>query len=178
MIRKFYLLPAVALFAVIPRLVAAHCPLCTAGAGALAVLASSLGVSSVIVGLLIGAFALALGLWLASLPIKEYFPGQSALIIILIFLSTVVPIMPLVRDYGPLYLALGGPYGSAFHKTYVIDLYAFGIVLGAVIMGLAPLLSRWFSRRQGNTWPYQGLVITFSLLIIISLVIQFWPWLA
>lgn len=167
----FLSVPVLALIA--PKLAAAHCPLCTAGAGALAVLAASLGVSSVIVGLLIGAFSLALGLWLARLPAREYFPHQEPILIILVFLATVVPIMPLVIDYGPLYLSLAGPYGSLLHNTYVINLYVLGLGLGAVMMGLAPLASRFLTRlRGGHTLPYQGITITLLSLIIASVIIQ------
>jgi hypothetical protein len=159
-----------------PRVVLAHCPLCTIGAGALAVLAASLGISTLVVGVAIGAFALALGLWLARLPKKNYFSYQYLALVVLIFLATIIPIMPLVRDYGPLYVSLGGPYGSLWHNTYTINLFVAGSLLGALLMLAAPYLSRWLTRlRGGQTWPYQGLSLTFALLVVVGLLIQFWP---
>ncbi len=158
-----------------PQVASAHCPLCTAGAGALAILAASLGVSSIIVGILIGAFSLALGLWLSNMVKKQYLPYQKLLLTAVIFLGTVIPIMPLVQAYGPLYLSLGGEYGTLWHNTYTVNLYLFGVVMGAIIMLIAPLLSRFLTRVRGRQFPYQGLVITFSLLIIVSLIVQFWP---
>ncbi|MDP2648520.1 MAG: hypothetical protein Q8P19_01330, partial [bacterium] len=103
---------AVPLLAFVPKVALAHCPLCTVGAGTLAVFAAYLGVSSIIVGVLIGAFALALGAWLAPLIKREYIPYQKEVLTLLVYLSTVVPVMPLIRDYGPFYVSLGGEYGT------------------------------------------------------------------
>jgi hypothetical protein len=169
---KKLLFLAIPVFGLVPKLASAHCPLCTAGAGALAVLAASLGVSSVIVGILIGAFALALSIWLSSKVKKEYVPFQKQLLTLIIFLSTVVPIMPLVRDYGPLYVALGGEYGTLTHNTYTINLYVLGVIIGGIIMLIAPSLSNLVTRARGTQLPYQGMTITFSLLLIISAVVQ------
>lgn len=165
---------AIALFVVglVPKAVLAHCPLCTAAAGGLAVLAASLGVSSVIVGILIGAFALALGLWLANLLKKTYFRFQKSVLTLLIFLTTVVPIMPLVRDYSPLYISLFGEYGTWLHNTYTINLYLFGVAIGALIVAAVPYISRLVTRLRGKQLPYQGITITILLLVVASAVTQ------
>ena len=68
---------AASILTLIPKIALAHCPLCTVGAGALAVLAASLGISSLVVGVMIGAFALALGLWIGKMPKKKYIPSPS-----------------------------------------------------------------------------------------------------
>lgn len=159
-------------FVLVPNIASAHCPLCTAGAGALAVLAASLGVSSVIVGILIGAFALALGIWIARAVKKQYIPYQMPILAAVIFLSTVIPIMPLVRDYGPLYVSLGGAYGTLFHNTYTINLYLLGVVIGAVIMFVSPYVSRAITRARGEQMPYQGISLTLFLLIFVSVIVQ------
>lgn len=61
---------AIALFSVtaaaLPRATFAHCPLCTIGAGAAAVGAAWLGVSYMVIGVFLGAFGLAIGLWTAG----------------------------------------------------------------------------------------------------------------
>ncbi len=169
--KKFLWLPLSLLF--FPKLALAHCPLCTAGAGVLAVLAVSLGISSVIVGVMIGAFALALGMWLAGLPKKKYIPAQYCILSILIFLGTIIPIMPLIRDYDPLYISWWGKYGTLFHNTYTIDLFLVGVAIGAVIILIAPYVSRLVTTlRKGKFLPYQGVSITFALLIIVSALIQ------
>lgn len=170
--KKIYLLTLLSIF-LFPKLTFAHCPLCTAGAGLLAVLAASLGISSVIVGVMIGAFAIALAMWLARLPKKEYVPYQKPILTALVFLSTVIPIMPLIRHYAPLYISLGGDYGTLFHNTYTINLFLAGVPLGVIVVWIAPYVSKFITRmRNSRQLPYQGLGITFALLILTSLVIQ------
>lgn len=170
--KKLYLLPA--LFSLLlPKITLAHCPLCTAGAGALAVLAAYLGVSSIIVGVMIGAFAIALSMWLARLPRKEYIPYQKPILTVLIFLSTVIPIMPFIKHYAPLYISLWGDYGTLFHNTYAVDLFLAGMPLGVILVWVAPYLSGWITKKRGGRHlPYQGISLTFILLIIASLFIQ------
>ncbi|MEX2368821.1 MAG: hypothetical protein WD552_00285 [Candidatus Paceibacterota bacterium] len=165
-------LAIILLVGLMPKAVLAHCPLCTAAAGGLAILAASLGVSSVIVGILIGAFALALSLWLAGLVKKTYFRFQKSVLTIVIFLVTVLPIMPLVQDFSPLYVALFGEYGTWLHTTYTINLYLFGVAIGAVIVASAPYLSRLVTRLRGKQLPYQGLIITLTLLVVASVIVQ------
>lgn len=169
---KKKILFTIPVLALVPKAALAHCPLCTAGAGALAVLAASLGVSSVVVGILIGAFALALSLWLAPMIKKQYVPYQKEILTTLIFLGTVIPIMPLVRDYGPLYLSLSGEYGTLLHNTYTINLYILGVVLGGIVMLVAPYLSKLVTRARGKQIPYQGISITLLLLVIASIIAQ------
>ena len=154
----------------------AHCPLCTVGAGALAVLAASLGVSSVVVGVLIGAFALALSLWLAPLVKKQYIPYQKRILTLLIFVGTIVPIMPFIKDYGPLYISLGGEYGTPWHNTYTIDLFLFGTIVGAILVFVAPLISRLLTKLRNRQMPYQGVTITLFLLVIASVIAQIVQW--
>lgn len=155
-----------------PKAALAHCPLCTAGAGALAVLASSLGVSPIVVGLLIGAFALALSLWLAGLVKKQYIPEQKTILTGIIYLATILPIMPLVQAYGPFYISLAGEYGTLLHNTYTINLYILGTIFGALIMLASPYLSRLLTKLRGRQLPFQGITITFSLLVVSAAVIQ------
>lgn len=157
----------------LPNAASAHCPLCTAGAGALAILAASLGISSMVVGVFVGAFALALALWIAKLGKREFVPFQRELVSVLVFFGTVLPIMPLVRDYGPLYLSLGGEYGTLLHNTYTINLFVAGIPLGMAIILAAPHVSRLLTKlRHGRAFPYQGLALTFLLLIAVSSIIE------
>ena len=52
--------------------VSAHCPLCTAGAAIAAGGAIYLGVSVIVVGLFIGAFAVSTGWWVAKIIKKQY----------------------------------------------------------------------------------------------------------
>lgn len=164
--KKYLLtLPVIAL---VPKVASAHCPLCTAGAGALAVLAASLGVSSIVVGVLIGAFSLALGLWISGAVKKHYIKFQTQILTIVIFLGTVIPIMPFIEQYAPLYIPFIGAYGA----TYTINLYIFGVVIGALIMFIAPYISAFVTKVRKKQIPFQGITITVSLLVVVSVVIQ------
>ncbi|MEX1014053.1 MAG: hypothetical protein WDZ80_02750 [Candidatus Paceibacterota bacterium] len=165
--KKLLLFP-LSLLGLVPKIVSAHCPLCTAGAGALAILAASLGVSSIVVGVLIGAFSLALGLWISKLVKKKYIPYQEEILSSLIFLSTVLPLMPLVQDYGPFFVPFIGEYGS----TYTINLYIFGVVIGTLIMFISPYISKLITKTRDKQIPFQGITITITLLILTSIIIQ------
>jgi hypothetical protein len=158
----------------LPTAAKAHCPLCTVGAGALAVGAAYLGVSAIVVGVLIGAFALALSLWIARIVKKQYIPYQRPLLVILIFLSTVIPLMPLIREYQSFNIFLFGEYGSLMNRTYMYNKFVVGVLIGAAIMYVSPFVSAWIKKqRGGKIVPYQGIMITFVLLLCVSLIIQF-----
>lgn len=164
---KRYLI-TIPVIALIPKVTLAHCPLCVVGAGSLAVLAASLGVSSVIVGVLIGAFALALGIWTSGLIKRRYVPYQKLIIVLVVSLSTVIPIMPMVRHYKPLYIPFMGQYGT----TYTINLYLLGVIIGAVIMFVSPFLSKRLTKLRNKRVAFQGIIMTIILLIITSIIIQ------
>lgn len=152
----------------------AHCPLCTAGAGAAAAGAAWLGVNSTVIGILLGAFGLALGLWIGGMIQRSYIPYQRGLIGIFSWLTTVLPLQPILKDYTSIYLSLTGDYGSLLNRTYLIDYFLVGSLLGAAIVIAAPYLSSLLTQtRQGRMLPYQGLGITFGLLLVASLTSQF-----
>ncbi|PJA89888.1 MAG: hypothetical protein CO137_01850 [Candidatus Magasanikbacteria bacterium CG_4_9_14_3_um_filter_32_9] len=161
-------------FGFIPVVAKAHCPLCTVGAGALAVGARYLGISTVIVGIFIGAFALALGYWISLIVKKQYVKYQKQIIIVLIFLFTVIPLIPLVKEYQSFNLFLFGDYGSLMNRTYMYDRFIIGAIIGAIIMYISPEISAWIKKqRDGKVMPYQGMAVTFGLLALVSLIIQF-----
>ena len=151
----------------------AHCPLCTAGAGVLAGVASYLGISTIVVGVLVGAFSLALGLWLAGLVRRRFIPYQYPVLVGVVFLLTVLPIAPLIREYRPLYLSMVGEYGTLMHNTYAVNLFLLGSAVGALLLWSAPYMSKALSQMIGRKLPYQGLGITFGVLIGVSLLFQF-----
>lgn len=156
------------IIALVPKVASAHCPLCTAGAGALAVLAASLGVSSIVVGVLIGAFSLALALWVSGMVQKQYVRFQKQILATIIFLGTVIPIMPFIEHYAPLYVPFIGKYGT----TYTINLFLFGVVIGALIMFIAPYMSAYVTKVRDKQVPFQGISITVTLLVVVSTIIQ------
>lgn len=156
----------------LPRVAQAHCPLCTVGAGAAAALAVWLGVKIMVMGVFMGAFALAMGLWIARL-IKYRFPYKGLLLGFASFLLTIFPLQPLFQDYTSLYITWGGEYGSIFNRTYVIDRFVIGAVIGAAILVAVPFLSKWIVRKRGKFIPYQGIILVFAFLFLVALILQF-----
>ena len=89
-IKKSFLWPFL-LFFLAPA-VKAHCPLCTMGAAAVGG-ALYLGISTIVVGFFIGAFAVSTGWWVSQIIKKQYFPCQKWLLIISSFILTIIPMM-------------------------------------------------------------------------------------
>ena len=168
------------------RPVLAHCPLCTLGAGAAALGASWLGVGAMSVGVWLGAFALALGFWMAKilkqspavsrwsalLLWKKFFPFQDKIVIAFSFVSTILPLLPLMRDDGSIYISWAGDYGTLLNRTYVFNKFAVGAALGAAIMYFAPLISKKISKWRQKSLPYQSMIAIFSLLAAVSIIIE------
>lgn len=168
-IKKILLAVPIAL--IFPVIARAHCPLCTAGAGFLAILAASLGVPSLVISTLLGGFALAFGLWLKKIIKKKYFRWQDLVVTWLVFFSTVLPLWPILKDYKALYLPFLGI--DKYATTIPVDLYLVGVVLGAVILSISPYLSRGASRLFGRQIvPFQGIIITMLLLVAIPLLVD------
>lgn len=164
--KKFLFLFVLVLFI---EKVAAHCPLCTIGAGAAAGAAVWLGVSKVVVALFIGGFAMSMGMWFARVVKKKYIPFQKALIILGVFLLTVWPLMPIFSAIGPFYISFIGEYGTTFALNYSL----FSSLFGGMIVFAAPSLSKGLTKiRKGKMLPFQGILITLVTLLIVGGVIQ------
>lgn len=154
--------------------VSAHCPLCTIGAAAAAGGAVWLGVNKMVVSLFIGAFAVSMGWWVSKLVKKKYIPFQKAVIILISFLLTVLPILPIITYAKPIFISLAGDYGSLLNRTYLVDLSLIGSLIGGIVVSLAPgISSRLSNIRKGRKIPYQGIIVTFLSLITVALIIQF-----
>lgn len=157
----------------LPKSTFAHCPLCTVGAGALVVFSASIGISTMVTGVMLGGFAMALSSWIAKLPKKELIPFQYQILVVVVFALTVVPILPFAKDYTPLYLSIAGEYGNFLHKTYAINLFFVGSLVGAFLMILAPYISRKITKiRGGKTIAFQGITISLILLVLASVVVE------
>lgn len=159
-----------------PVRVNAHCPLCTGGAAAAAAAAAYFGVRYGSIAVLLGGFSVALGLWLAHKPKKEYVEYQSKLLFWVIYLSTIIPFYAMFKgDYVSRYVSFGGDYGSFTNRTYLIDLFIIGSLLGSLIVYFAPRLSQALTEKRGKSFRFQGLLINFALLIIGGAIMQVWP---
>ena len=114
---------------------------------------------------------MSMGMWFARIIKKRYIPFQRTLIIIVVFLTTVLPLLPIFSAIGPLYLSfIGGVYGT----TYAINYSLVSSFLGGVIMFISPGLNKKIKeKRNGKGIPFQSILITFILLGITALIIQF-----
>jgi hypothetical protein len=152
--------------------VMAHCPLCTAGAAVAAGGAMWMGVSKIVIGMFIGAFAVSMGLWFGRMVKKQYVPFQKTLIVALSFLLTVLPIIPLVTTIYPLQIYLAGGYGSLLNRIYIVDLALIASLFGGAIVTISPGLSKKITKLRGKTIPYQGVALTMLLLVAFGAAIQ------
>ncbi len=151
----------------------AHCPLCTVGAAAAAGGAAWLGVSEIVIGVFTGAFAVSIGWWLGRLIRKRYVPFQRSLVILLSFVTTILPLLKLLGGLHPVFIFIAGDYGSLLNRTYLINLFLVGSVLGGFIVLITPWLSSMITKyRHGMTVPYQGIILTLALLIILSISLE------
>ena len=153
----------------------AHCPLCTIGAAAAAGGAAWLGVSKIVIGIFIGAFAVSIGWWISNIIKKQYLPFQRLLIILFSFITTIFPLLGLevMKSIYPLYISLAGGYGSLLNRTYILNLFLVGSIIGGFIVSITPWLSRKITTiRNGKMIPYQGITLTFALLIATSLIFE------
>src|SRR3989338_4357974 len=141
--------------------VRAHCPLCTAGAAVAAGGAVWLGVERIVVGVFIGAFAVSTGWWFSRLIRRKVIPLQKWALIVLSFLLTVIPIMPLLGDKRPFYISLLGGYGTLLNTVYIIDLFLVGAIIGGLIVCITPWVSKRISKAiGGKIFPFQGGILT------------------
>lgn len=174
--KKIIALPIAALFAA--KSAFAHCPLCTMGAATAAAGAAWLGVDKMVIGVFIGAFAVSIGAWIGNAAKKQYIPYQKAALIVLSFLLTVIPLLPVVSDdtpstYSSVFISWGGEYGTLFNRTYLINLFLVGSIAGGAIVSATPWLSRRITAlRDGNTLPFQGVALTLLLLLAVGAALQ------
>ena len=92
------------------------------------------------------------------------------LIVLIVFFTTVLPLLPTFSAVGPLYLTFVGEYG----KTYAINYSLIASFFGGVVVLSSPVLSRKITKlRKGKTIPFQGTTLTLFSLIVVGLIIQF-----
>lgn len=150
----------------------AHCPLCTAGAGIAATGAAYLGVDLPVIGLFLGAFAVSTGWWVANRLEQEYIPHQTAVIVIASFLLTILPIAPVIGKQYAHHIGIMGGYGTLLNRTYTINLSLLTAAVGGGIVAIGPRLSQGLTALRDEQLPFQGIVLTFSTLVLMGIVLQ------
>ncbi|MBC8500768.1 MAG: hypothetical protein ISS25_00135 [Nanoarchaeota archaeon] len=168
------LLPLIPFFSIfLVKKAEAHCPLCTIGAGAAAGGAALLGVNQGVIGVFIGGFAVSMGWWVARLIKKQFIPFQKWALILLSFVLTIFPILPIMSDVHATYISIMGDYGSLLNRTYLLNIFLIGSIIGGIIVSSTPWLSSKITKlRKGKMVPYQGIILTLLLLIITGGIIQ------
>jgi hypothetical protein len=64
------------------------------------------------------------------------------------------------------------PFIGEYGTTYTINLYVLGVIVGSLLMLLAPLVSRLVATLRGGHAPFQGILITLTMLVAVSVIIQ------
>ncbi|BCX15744.1 MAG: hypothetical protein KatS3mg097_636 [Candidatus Parcubacteria bacterium] len=95
-------------------------------------------------------------------------------LILLSFLSIILPLKLYFYEIGSFSIFWFGDYGSLFNRTYVYDQFLLGSIIGGLMIIISTFISKKIIQlRQNKIFPYQGLIITFILLIIITIFFQF-----
>ena len=158
-VRKLFLLPFLLL---IPKLVHAHCPLCSAAIGGAAVAASYYGIDPSVIGLFVGGFALSTGVWVANWIKKQYIPHQKKLIVLSSLALTIIPVVPIVPDafYAPIRM-------FDFVKVLWLNKILVGSVLGVLISGATFAIGNKIKQIRGKSlFPYQGVILPLLMLVL------------
>ena len=162
-------------FGTIP-FVAAHCPLCTAAVGGAAITAQYFGLDTSIIGLLVGAFGISTGIWVANKIKKRYFRLQSAALVALSFFLTIIPLASAVKSeilYFPVLFA--GDPGTVLNKVYWLSKFFMGTGIGAVASLAGYYMHKRIKRAYGSVlFPFQGVAITLALLAVFGVFLFFW----
>src|SRR3989344_3714167 len=150
--KKLFLLSLILLLFI--PIVYAHCPLCTMAVGAGVVAAEYYGLDTTIIGLLVGAFAVSIGLWIGLKLKKEYIKFQLSLIVLASFLLTVVPIIMGIQS-DSIYLPL---MSFGITKVYWINKLLFGSIIGALLCLAGYWIHTYIKKSRGKVlFPYQGI---------------------
>lgn len=135
----------------------AHCPLCTAGAGAGLAISRFIGIDDSITGVWLAAFLGATSFWSASYIKKKYVPFQDTIIYIAIFGITIwsFSAFNLVDEHAG--LIMGVP------KLY------FGMTTAGILFYLVDVVNRLIKKVKGGVlFPYQPIVFSLSSMVLLS----------
>lgn len=153
------------------RIAYAHCPLCVTAVGAGILGAKSFGLGDGIVGLFVGAFAIATGIWIAKKTKARFnvIPLQTPLIVTLSWLVTVIPMLGLSNQMLYLPVFLLGPAGSLFNQVHFLSKFFLGSIIGGIV-SIAALRAHYSVKAwHGKTlFPFQGIALTVLSLVIAS----------
>jgi hypothetical protein len=64
------------------------------------------------------------------------------------------------------------PFIGEYGTTYTINLYIFGVIIGTLIMGVAPWVSKLITNVRHRQIPFQGITVALTLLVVASVLVQ------
>lgn len=169
---KFFILITFGLL-FFPTVAYAHCPLCTLGAGVIAGTAAYLGVDVLVVGVVIGGFSWLLGRWFAKTlraKLGDFIAAQDLLLSAIIYLTIIIPVRLGIEQYVSFYLSIAGDYGTFLNRTYVINSFLLGSVIGLLAAVLALPVSNLISEIRGESLRFQGMISTLFILLLTAIV--------
>ena len=144
-------------YALFTRNALAHCPLCTAGAGAGLALSRYLGVDDSITGIWLAALLGASSLWAANAIKKKYVPYQAQLIYWFILGSTIWSFyaFKLVNEHAGLIVG--------------VPKLIFGMITGGILFFLVDRLNALIKKKRGKVlFAYQPIVFSMGATLILS----------
>ncbi len=165
-----------ALLIILSSLTSAHCPLCTAAAGAGVGIARFYGVDDSIVGLLLGGFVASSGLWIHKWLKKKgkNYLMQPIVLVLASFLMLAIPLYTanVITDFE-MVKSMPDHHSMLGFGIYGIDKLLLGIITGTLlILGVFTLSDRIIEKRGKRLLPFQGMVFMLISLAILSLI--FW----
>src|SRR3989338_11322835 len=162
-----FLISLASLIAIIPGVVMAHCPLCTAATIIGVGVTRSLGWDDSIVGVFVGAMIVSSALWVNNILKKKNIGGNALLRISSITLATFV--LTLLSFY---FAGLFGPANT--YRIFGMEKITFGTLSGAAVSIIAFFSSNELKRKNKGKvlFNYQTIALTFGALIFNALL--FW----
>ena len=144
-------------YSLITSEVLAHCPLCTAGAGAGLALSRWLGIDDSISGVWIAAFLGASALWGANSLKKKYIPFQSHIIYWVVIATTIWSFYAFKLADTHAGLIMGIPK------------VIFGMGAGSLVFYLVDFLNSYIRKVKGKVlFAYQPIVFSLGAMVIVS----------
>lgn len=122
-----------------------------------------------VVGVLVGAFGLALGIFIARVLPERYIPRQTQVFGLIAFLAIVVPFRYFVSGFNPVYIPI-----SISGNLYLLEKFFLGAFLGGAVLIVAPLICRLLmSIGSSKESPLLDLVLSLGFLALAAYFFQF-----
>ncbi len=153
----------------------AHCPLCTAAVGTIAISLGFIGISYSVLGIFVGAFAASTGMMLFPLARRiskrigrEYEPYIRTGMVAAAFLATVLPVSASMKHATLIPVYVAGEPGSLLNRTYWANTVLLFSFVGLASLVASSWLHRRIKERVGILFPYQGIATTVAMLLLVS----------